>query len=138
VSGFTSSSAPAARPVEDEPPATDTLTHDSSSWVTAALDEEIREPGFDVSAGTGVDDLADADTPGGGDLEGEEQGHRAAVDAVDQLLDEVELAMARLDDGTYGRCETCGVLIDDAVLAVGPLERECVPCSAGILALDGV
>ena len=48
--------------------------------------------------------------------------HRSAADTVDALLDEVELALARLDDGTYGRCETCGAVIDDAVLAVA--ERQ--------------
>jgi len=66
----------------------------------------------------------------------EEAAHRSEVDAVDRLLDEVELAMARLDDGTYGRCEMCGELIDDVELAAGPLVRECMPCSAGALAFD--
>ena len=61
--------------------------------------------------------------------EGEEEAHRSAVDAVDGLLDEVELALARLDDGTYGRCETCGSPIDDTDLAAHPLARECRPCT---------
>ena len=67
----------------------------------------------------------------------EEEAHRSAVDAVDELLDEVELAMSRLDDGTYGRCETCGVSIDDEELAAGPLVRECAPCCTGAMALPG-
>jgi hypothetical protein len=40
------------------------------------------------------------------------------------------------DDGTYGRCETCGVPINDVELAAGPLVRECTPCSAGALAFE--
>jgi DnaK suppressor protein len=63
--------------------------------------------------------------------EGEEEAHRSAVDAVDALLDEVELALARLDDGTYGRCEACGAPIDDARLADTPIERTCGTCVAG-------
>ena len=69
--------------------------------------------------------------------EGEEEAHRSAVDAVDGLLDEVELALARLDDGTYGRCETCGSPIADTELAALPLVRACRPCSSGVLALEG-
>lgn len=77
------------------------------------------------------------DEPEGEGLEGEEEAHRSAVDAVDELLDEVELALARLDDGTYGRCETCGSPIDDTELAAHPLARACQPCGSGVLVLEG-
>ena len=58
----------------------------------------------------------------------EEELHRSQVDAVDTLLDEVELALARLDDGTYGRCEACGAPIDDRRLAGAPIVRSCGNC----------
>jgi RNA polymerase-binding transcription factor DksA len=61
--------------------------------------------------------------------DGEGEMHRSAVDAVDGLLDEVELALARLDDGTYGRCEECGEAIDDGRLAAQPIIRRCGSCS---------
>jgi len=64
----------------------------------------------------------------GGGMTGEDELHRSAVDAVDGLLDEVELALARLDDGTYGRCEECGELIDDGRLAALPIIRTCGRC----------
>ena len=54
--------------------------------------------------------------------------HRAAVDAVDGLLDQVERALARLDDGTYGRCESCGAAIADGDLAEDPLVLVCRAC----------
>jgi Prokaryotic dksA/traR C4-type zinc finger len=60
--------------------------------------------------------------------DGEGAMHRSAVDAVDGLLDEVELALARLDDGTYGRCEECGEAIDDGRLAALPIIRTCLDC----------
>ena len=39
------------------------------------------------------------------------------IDEVDQLLDEVEAALSRLDEGTYGTCRGCGTPIDDTRLA---------------------
>jgi hypothetical protein len=63
--------------------------------------------------------------PAGQDVPGEDEAHRTAVDSVDGLLDEVERALARLDDGTYGRCEACGEPIDDRRLAEFPVTRNC-------------
>ncbi|HEX7442807.1 MAG TPA: hypothetical protein VF320_02910, partial [Acidimicrobiales bacterium] len=70
----------------------------------ATVDRPVVGDGSDVPSG--------AASPSTDETEGEEEAHRSAVDAVDELLDEVELALARLDDGTYGRCETCGSPID--------------------------
>lgn len=102
-----------------------------------AVEDDMAVPLVDAVIGSDVDPVpaSDAVTDSG---VAEEEAHRSAVDAVDGLLDEVELAMARLDDGTYGRCETCGVPIDDAQLSGEPLVRECTPCSTGALALEGV
>ncbi len=69
---------------------------------------------------------------GGVSADGEGDMHRSAVDAVDQLLDEVELALARLDDGTYGRCEECGEAIDDGRLAAQPIIRTCTSCDPDV------
>ena len=78
----------------------------------------------------GVDHEVDAGTHDGITLDeiDEEDLHRSAVDAVDGLLDEVERALARLDDGTYGRCESCGAPIDDGRLAELPIVRTCGTC----------
>jgi DnaK suppressor protein len=53
---------------------------------------------------------------------------KASIDAVDSLLDEVERALSRLDDGTYGLCTTCGQPIDDARLAAAPTAQSCLTC----------
>jgi RNA polymerase-binding transcription factor DksA len=47
------------------------------------------------------------------------------LDAVEAELAEVERALARLDDGTYGTCQTCGTTIDDDQLATLPTARCC-------------
>jgi RNA polymerase-binding transcription factor DksA len=40
-------------------------------------------------------------------------------------LDEVDRALERLDNGTYGRCETCGDTIGDDLLEADPTTRTC-------------
>jgi RNA polymerase-binding transcription factor DksA len=45
--------------------------------------------------------------------------------AIEQELADVELALERLGDGSYGRCETCGGLIGDNELEVAPASRLC-------------
>jgi hypothetical protein len=52
----------------------------------------------------------------------------ADVDTVEALLDQVDRALARLDDGSYGRCETCGSIIADARLAESPTAHTCAAC----------
>jgi RNA polymerase-binding transcription factor DksA len=52
-----------------------------------------------------------------------------SIDEVDRLLDEVEGALSRLDDGTYGTCAACGGPIDDSFLAGLPTTRTCEACT---------
>lgn len=46
-----------------------------------------------------------------------------------RTLEETDAALARLDDGSYGRCEVCGRDIDPARLEVRPTARTCVSCA---------
>jgi RNA polymerase-binding transcription factor DksA len=41
-------------------------------------------------------------------------------------LDEVENALTKLDEGTYGKCETCGEQISEARLEAMPATRFCI------------
>jgi RNA polymerase-binding transcription factor DksA len=52
----------------------------------------------------------------------------ATLDAVEDVLGDVESALRHLDDGTYGRCDSCGEAIDDAQLAASPMARTCAGC----------
>ena len=45
------------------------------------------------------------------------------------LLRKVERALSRVDDGTYGICESCGTQIPVARLEVLPYATECVSCA---------
>lgn len=48
------------------------------------------------------------------------------LDNIEGELADVEHALQRLDDGTYGTCEACGQPIDDARLEAMPATRFCV------------
>lgn len=50
---------------------------------------------------------------------------RALAARLRTELDDVELALERLDAGSYAQCETCGGEIDDEVLAARPQARSC-------------
>lgn len=47
------------------------------------------------------------------------------LDEAERDVDDVEAALQRLDDGTYGTCEVCGAPIDEALLAEDPARRTC-------------
>ena len=45
-------------------------------------------------------------------------------------LQEVEDALERIDNGTYGKCEVCGLLISVPRLEALPFAKLCVECQA--------
>ncbi|MFF1822605.1 TraR/DksA family transcriptional regulator [Kribbella sp. NPDC058245] len=45
-------------------------------------------------------------------------------------LADVEAALERLDDGTYGRCERCGASISPERLLARPAARTCITCAS--------
>jgi RNA polymerase-binding transcription factor DksA len=59
---------------------------------------------------------------------GDLQSSEALVDEVDRLLDQVDGALARLDDGSYGTCASCGGSIADSDLARSPTSQTCSAC----------
>src|SRR5947209_15253192 len=48
------------------------------------------------------------------------------LEQVEAELADVEYALRRLDDGTYGTCEVCGRVIPDERLEVMPAARLCL------------
>ncbi|HHX45178.1 MAG TPA: conjugal transfer protein TraR [Chloroflexi bacterium] len=48
--------------------------------------------------------------------------------AQQRMLAEVEDALARIDDGTYGVCRRCGNAIDAARLRAMPMATLCLAC----------
>ncbi len=84
----------------------------------AGLEEVIR----DSAAGSG-DDQADS----GAKTFGREH-EQVLVDRVAEAMDQTERAIARIDEGTYGNCESCGNPIGAARLEAYPRATLCVSC----------
>ncbi|WP_148615546.1 TraR/DksA family transcriptional regulator [Nocardioides rubriscoriae] len=79
-----------------------------------------------ASRDTNADDEHD---PEGATIAFERSQIDTLVRQAEHSLAEVEAALARLDAGTYGRCEVCGRPIDPARLEVRPTARTCVGCA---------
>ncbi|MCL6092204.1 MAG: TraR/DksA family transcriptional regulator [Actinobacteria bacterium] len=81
-----------------------------------------------------------------GDVQFDEEGGEGGTANVDRELDlhlsaqaqaaieEIDLALAKIEAGTYGRCENCGSEIPKARLEALPHARLCVSCKSGGLA----
>ena len=89
----------------------------------ANLQGELSELGFDDGR-TGLDyDANFADTS---QVTAERGEAEALAGKLKDTLEEVHAAIARLDEGTYGTCETCGVVINPARLEAMPAARFCI------------
>jgi phage/conjugal plasmid C-4 type zinc finger TraR family protein len=77
-------------------------------------------------------DIADEDGFGEGDTVSVER-DRLQVVATDAQakVAEIDAALARVDAGTYGVCESCGNPIPEARLEVVPEATLCVTCKTG-------
>ena len=60
-----------------------------------------------------------------------ERGEAEALAAsLRDALGEVEHALAKIDQGTYGVCEVCGRAINPARLEAKPAARLCIDCAS--------
>jgi hypothetical protein len=99
------------------------------SWTPSPLSEPAGSP---AAAARAEADVTSVDGLGQGaalDATPARDGARLAegpdIDQLETALRAVDRALARLDDGSYGRCEDCGAAIDDARLAVDPTAARC-------------
>ena len=79
------------------------------------------------ASGANADDEHD---PEGSTLAFERQHLAALIDQARARLSEIESALQRIDEGSYGRCERCGDPIGAERLAARPAATTCVACAA--------
>jgi len=48
----------------------------------------------------------------------------------EDILDQIEAAIQRIEDGGYGRCEDCGEQIPEIRLDAIPYAAECMQCAS--------
>ncbi|MEV2250107.1 TraR/DksA C4-type zinc finger protein [Streptomyces sp. NPDC050147] len=58
----------------------------------------------------------------------EEQVMLAQKDTIERVLKEIDAALARVRDGSYGTCPTCAKPIPVERLEILPYTQFCVPC----------
>ena len=61
-----------------------------------------------------------------GQVAAEQGEHRAIVGHIQDTLRDVNMALAKLDEGTYGKCEECGEDIAEPRLEAMPSARYCI------------
>jgi DnaK suppressor protein len=89
-----------------------------------ALRKQLSEVG--VPGGIAYDEnFADS-----GQVAAEQGENRALANQLEETLADVERALAKLDEGTYGTCERCGQVIGEARLEAMPAARFCITCAA--------
>jgi DnaK suppressor protein len=98
------------------------LTELRDSLASATEDAE-RNPTGDPSAGGHVADAGSEMFERSRDL--------SIMEDMDSQLADIEHAVARLGNGSYGTCEACGRPIDPARLDARPAARFCVEDQAG-------
>jgi RNA polymerase-binding transcription factor DksA len=94
--------------------------------------EELRaefDAIVDASAFSAADDEHD---PDGATIGFERAQVAALVTHAEQHVAELDAALARVDAGTYGRCESCGDAIAPERLDARPTARTCVACATTV------
>jgi DnaK suppressor protein len=72
----------------------------------------------------------DEHDPEGATIAFERQHIAALVSQAREHLAEIDSALRKLDDGSYGVCEICGQPVGDERLAARPTATRCVRCAS--------
>lgn len=89
------------------------------------LRRQLSELGVD---GEGMD--YDENFADSGQVAAEKGEHRVLANSIQEALADVDRALLKLDEGTYGRCESCGGEIGEPRLEAMPATRYCIDCAS--------
>jgi len=103
-----------------------TILRDQLQEEKGRLVGQLRQMGHGTDGNLDFDDgFADS---------GQVTAERGEVDAVAgsllETLQDIEDALRKFDDGTYGSCESCGNPIAEARLEAMPAARLCITCAS--------
>jgi DnaK suppressor protein len=104
------------------------------SDTSAVADEALRMTGGEASGNLSNVPVHPADL---GTDNFEQELALGLLENQQQLLEQTRAALARIDDGTYGRCQECGRDIPAARLQALPYTPYCVPCAQRLQAEGG-
>ena len=96
----------------------------------AKVVHQMVELGADESGElTGAVDYGDAFADGGA-ATAERTEVIGLVESLKHRIDDIDLALAKIGDGTYGTCEVCGNDIGEARMEFRPTPTRCVDCKS--------
>ena len=111
--------------------------HDAAYQALAALRQETmaRLDGLErefrgIVDSSGVAGTDDEHDPEGATVAFERQHIATLLGEARQRLGQIDAALARLADGSYGRCAVCGGPIAPDRLAVRPVTTTCIGCAS--------
>jgi RNA polymerase-binding transcription factor DksA len=87
------------------------------------VSDQLRELGVDRSSF----DEGFADS---GQVTAERGEVQALVGTLRETLTDIDVALAKFDNGAYGVCESCGGPISEARLEAMPAARLCITCAS--------
>ena len=93
-----------------------------------ALLAQLAELGFGAEGETGLS--YDANFADSSQVTAERGEMDVLVSELRSALHEIERALARLEEGTYGVCERCGQPISVARLEAMPATTTCIACAS--------
>jgi DnaK suppressor protein len=96
----------------------------------ATLEEErdqLRRQLTELGPDGGVFDENFADS---GEVAAQQGEAMTLAGSLQEQLEEVELALRKMDEGRYGICERCGNEITEARLEAIPTARYCIDCAS--------
>jgi DnaK suppressor protein len=92
------------------------------------LTAEYEAANAEVVTIAGLADRAGDDDVDAGCKVAQHEQQLSLIASIRDRRDQVEHALRRLDEGTYGRCEQCGGPIDPLRLEAFPAATSCVRC----------
>jgi RNA polymerase-binding transcription factor DksA len=106
--------------------ASHTLLRDQLEEERARVREQLARLGHGDDTALGYDEnFADS-----GQVTAERGEVEALSGQLSETLQEIEDALAKFDNGTYGECESCGQRIPEARLEAMPAARLCISCAS--------
>jgi RNA polymerase-binding protein DksA len=84
----------------------------------------------DLVESTSQANTDDEHDPEGATIAFERQHVAAMISQARDRLGEIDAALARLHEGTYGVCERCGQPVGDERLAARPAATTCIRCAS--------
>lgn len=108
-------------------------TKETAAQLRASLEEErttLQSQLSDLDV-DGADNSFDENFADSGQVAAEQGESKALANSFSDTLNDVERALQKLDDGTYGACEVCAKDIGDARLEAMPSARYCIDHASG-------